>query len=297
MNGNKQLSRLMVFSVVASTKSFTQAAKHLNLSKSAISQQITQLESDIGVRLINRTTRGVSVTPIGEKVVKRCLILQDQVDLLFNDLKEAGGTPKGRISITYPHSLQSIVVLPAIEQLCKEFPGLSPELIADDTTRDLISNKIDVAIHVGELPDSSYRALPVGGLTEIFCATPLYLNRNSPIVNVRDLCSQDWIATSWQSKEVKITNISNKKTETIHLKQFAKANTLLTTLEMVMKHMGIALIPDVLAKPLINSGELIHIAKDIAGPQWPIYTLHAYQNEKPLYLTRFHQLVCRFIEG
>jgi hypothetical protein len=60
--------------------------------------------------------------------------------------------------------------------------------------------------------------------------------------------------------------------------------------------MGIALIPDILAKPLIDSGDLIHIAEHISGPQWPIYTLHAYQNEKPIYLTRFHQLICRFID-
>ena len=137
MNSNKQLSRLMVFSVVASKKSFTRAAKYLNVSKSAISQQITLLESELGIRLVNRTTRGLSVTPVGEKVLKRCLILQDQVDLLFNDLKEAGEAPKGRISITYPYSLQSTVILPAIEQLCLEFPGLEPELIADDATRDV----------------------------------------------------------------------------------------------------------------------------------------------------------------
>ena len=252
MNSNKQLSRLMVFSVVASKKSFTRAAKYLNVSKSAISQQITLLESELGIRLVNRTTRGLSVTPVGEKVLKRCLILQDQVDLLFNDLKEAGEAPKGRISITYPYSLQSTVILPAIEQLCLEFPGLEPELIADDATRDLISNKIDIAIHVGELPDSSYRALPVGNLTEIFCATPLYLNRTSEISDEQSLCCHNWIATNWQSKDMEITNTTNNKTQHISLKQFAKANTLLTTIEMTLKHMGIALVPDILALSLIH---------------------------------------------
>lgn len=295
MNSNKQLSRLMVFSAVASKKSFTQAADYLKVSKSAVSQQMTQLEAELGVRLINRTTRGVSITPIGEKVLKRCLILQDQVDLLFNDLKSAGETPSGRMSVTYPYSLQSTVVLPAIEQLCQEFPGLEPELIADDETRDLIKNKIDVAIHVGELPDSSYRALPVGNLTEIFCATPLYLNRYGSIDGVEQLAEHRWIASSWQKPETKVTLLSDGVMDMVKLKQFSKANTLLTVLDMTMKHMGIALVPNVLAKPLIKSGELVHIAKGVTGPQWPIYTLHAYQQEKPLYITRFHQLVCRLM--
>lgn len=294
MNPSKQLSRLMVFSVVASKKSFTQAANYLGVSKSAVSQQVSQLEDELGVSLINRTTRGVSITPTGEKVAKRCLILQDQVDLLFNDLKEAGEMPSGRLAITYPYSLQTSVILPAIEQLCMEFPGLEPELIADDSTKDLIKHKIDVAIHIGELPDSSYRALPVGNLTEIFCATPLYLSRNGAIRNLSDLSSHNWIATSWQSSKMKVRYCESNDIKEIQLKQFSKANTLLTTVEMTKKHMGIALIPDVLAKPLISSGELVHIATEWTGPQWPIYTLHAYQNEKPIYITRLHQLVCRF---
>lgn len=297
MNSNKQLSRLMVFGVVASHKSFTLAAKYLNVSKSAISQQITLLESELGVSLLNRTTRGLSITPIGAKVLKRCLILQDQVDLLFNDLKEAGESPRGRVAITYPYSLQSTIILPAVEQLCREFPGLEPELIADDATRDLIQNKIDIAVHIGDLPDSRYRALPVGNLTEIFCATPLYLNKHPEISQPQDLSEHNWVATSWQSKDMQLTHTANQATQAIQLKQYAMANTILTTIEMTLKHMGIALIPDILARPLIQSGELVHVAKDVCGPQWPIYTMHAYQNEKPIYLTRFHQLVCRLIEG
>lgn len=63
-----------------------------------------------------------------------------------------------------------------------------------------------------------------------------------------------------------------------------------------MKHMGVALLPDVFARPLITRGELVHIMPEYTGPQWPIYTLHAYQSEKPIYITRLHQLVCRFIQ-
>lgn len=297
MNTSKQLSRLMVFSTVVSKKSFTQAAKHLNISKSAVSQQITLLESELGVRLLNRTTRGVSITPIGEKVVKRCLVLQDQVDLLFNDLKNAGEVPKGRVVITYPFSLQKAVILPAIEQLCREFPGLEPELIADDSSLDLISHKIDIAVHIGELPDSTYRALPAGNLTEIFCATPLYINRNPNIQHAQDLCHYNWIATGWQQARVEVTDNTNGSVEVIRLKQFSKTNTLLTTIEMVMMHMGFALIPHVVAQPLIKSGDLMQIAPNFSGSQWPIYTLHAYKSEKPIYITRFHQLICRLIEG
>ena len=151
MNNLKQLPRLMVFTVVAQKQSFTKAAAHLQISKSAVSQQVSLLESELGVRLLNRTTRELSLTAIGSKLLERCTVLQDQLSLVFNDLAEAGVSPSGRFAVTYPHSLESSIILPAVEQLCIEFPHLEPVLIADDAPLDLVEHQLDVAIHVGEL--------------------------------------------------------------------------------------------------------------------------------------------------
>ena len=178
MNNIKQLSRLMVFASVAKHGSFTRAATVLGITKSAVSQQVKSLENDMGIRVLNRTTRGISTTALGEKLLSRCVLLKDQVDLAFMDIATAKDNPKGRFSITFPHALESNIVVPAIEQLCIEYPGLEPELIVNDSSLDLVEENIDVAIHAGTLADSSYRALPVGTITEIFCATPLFLNRN-----------------------------------------------------------------------------------------------------------------------
>ncbi|MGI1677601.1 MAG: LysR family transcriptional regulator [Cellvibrionaceae bacterium] len=297
MNNTKQLSRLMTFTVVAQKKSFTEAAKHLQISKSAVSQQVTLLESELGVRLLNRTTRELSLTAIGTKLLERCTVLQDQLSLVFSDLADAGVSPRGRFAITYPHSLESTIILPAIEQLCKEFPDLEPVLIADDDTLDLVENQIDVAIHVGELPDSSYRALPIGSLTELFCATPFYLNKNGDISSIEELSQHRWISTSWQKANTKIACKKNEKKETVTLNEFAKTNTLPAAIGMTLQNLGIALVPDILARPLFKTGDLVQIAKHLIGPEWPVYTVHAYQKEKPIHLTRFHQLICRSFEG
>jgi len=63
------------------------------------------------------------------------------------------------------------------------------------------------------------------------------------------------------------------------------------------RHLGMVLLPDVIAKPLIKAGELVHIMNTVTGPLWPVYTIHAYQYDKPVHLTRFHQLVCRYFDG
>jgi DNA-binding transcriptional LysR family regulator len=287
----------MVFAVVAKKGSFTQAAEDLGITKSAVSQQVSLLENEIGARVLNRTTRGVSLTALGEKLFLHCQLLQDQVEQIFTDIVNAGIDPKGRFAVTFPHSLESNVVLPAIEQLCIEYTGLKPELIVSDSTMDLIANKLDVAIHVGELPDSSYRALPVGTITELFCATPLYLNRIGIPQTLESLCEHRWISTSWQHRNMAVTHKDNNEKSMINLNRFVHVNTLPSALEMALRHMGIVLLPDVIARPLFRTGELVHIVDNVVGPLWPVYTLHAYQADKPVHITRFHQLISRFFSG
>jgi DNA-binding transcriptional LysR family regulator len=294
LNNTKNLSRLMVFAVVARKGSFTQAAEELGTTKSAVSQQIKSLELDIGARLLNRTTRGVAATALGEKLLLRCQLLHDQLDMVFADIAEAGVAPKGRFAVTYPHSLGSNVVLPAIEKLCLEYPGLEPELVATDSALDLVAHKLDVAIHAGELPDSSYRALPVGEMAEVFCASPLYLHRNAAPKLLSELSGHRWIATGWQQRHTAVRQVGSQEITSVELNRFAQVNTLPSAIDLALRHLGLVLIPDIAAKPLLHSGELVRVLPKWTGPHWPIHTLHAYQTEKPVHVTHFHQWVCRY---
>ena len=251
----------------------------------------------MGVRLLNRTTRELSLTAVGSRLLERCVVLQDQLALVFNDLAEAGVSPSGRFAITYPHSLESVIILPAIEQLCKEYPKLQPVLVADDKLLDLVENQLDLAIHVGELSDSGYRALPVGSLTELFCATPNYLNVNGRINSLEELSMHRWISTSWQKPNTSVSYVDNCGHASVNLNEYAKVNTLPAALGMALQNIGIVLIPDVVAKPLINSGSLVNVLEQVVGPKWPVYSVHAYQNEKPIHITRFHQLISRGFDG
>ena len=188
----------MTFASVAQKGSFTQAADALGITKSAVSQQIKSLESEMGIRVLNRTTRGVSLTALGEKPVLRCQLLQDQVELAYANIASAGDNPSGRFAVTDTHALESRVVMPVIEQLCCEFQGLQLELVVSDSSLDLVENSLDVSIHAGDLADSSYRALPVGTIKEIFCATRLFLNRYNTPKTIEELMTLRWISTAWQ---------------------------------------------------------------------------------------------------
>jgi len=295
MNNIKMLPALLAFAEVAKQESFTLAAKQLGMSKSAISQQIKRLEEHIGQQLLSRHTRGMSLTAAGEKLLQRSELLQDQVNLAFEELNSSKETPSGIFALTIPHSCERDIVIPALNQLCIEFPLIEPKLVVTDESRDLIQDNLDVALYTGELKDSSYRALPVGNVGEIICASPAYLQKNGSIKNLDDLAKQRWIAAPWQNESVKLfknSKLSDQLNLDVHF--CAHTNTLPTVLEMVINDMGVALLPEFVLQTALANGRLVRVLPSHQGRQWPFYMVHRFQGEKPIHITRFYQLVKHF---
>lgn len=292
MNTIKQLPLLMTFAEVALQGSFTKAAKILGMSKSAVSQQITRLEKELDVQLLKRNTRGLSVTAIGQKLLKRCELLKDHVELAFVELANTEKGPRGKFSVIFPHALEKDIMIPALSQLCREFPGLEPNIIVTVEKLDLIKNKLDVAVFGGEPRDSNYRARPITTTKEFFCATPEFIRRYGQPESVEELQKLAWIANHWQINPIEITkettNIPIKK---IILREFARVNALPTSIELALQHLGMVLLPNTVCSPMIQTGKLVRIFPEIRGPSWPFYFIHPYQGQKPIHITRFYQLV------
>ena len=295
MNNIKKLPALLIFAEVAKQQSFTLAAKQIGMSKSAISQQLKRLEDDIGQQLLSRHTRGMSLTAAGEKLLGRCELLRDQVELAIDELDSNREAPSGSFALTIPHSCEKGVVVPALSQLCTEFPLIQPQLHVSDSAQDLIQNKLDVAIYGGELKDSSYRALPMGSATEIFCASPVYVQKHGLPTQLEQLHDHNIIATSWQKKPLAVYG-NHDLTEKIALDVnfFANTNTLPSTLEMALNHMGIVLLPEFTVQSAFVCGQLVRVLPEFQGRQWPFYMVHRFQGEKPIHITRFYQLVKHF---
>jgi len=295
MNNIKLLPSLLIFAEVANRKSFTQAAKQLAMSKSAISQHLKRLEQDIGQPLLSRHTRAMSLTAAGEKLLGRCELLRDQVDLAFEELTHSKQIPSGTFALTIPHACEKDIVIPALNQLCIEFPQIEPEILVTDEAKDLIQNNLDVAIYAGELKDSNYRALPIGTVKEFFCASPAYVQKHGKLTKPDDLLRHRIIATSWQQGSLAIyKNNALTEKEPVNLNYFAKTNTLPSTLEMVLYDMGVALLPEFIIQPEFTSGRLVRVLPDYQGWQWPFYMVHRFHGEKPVHITRFYQLVKYF---
>jgi len=295
MNNVKLLTPLLVFAEVANKQSFTLAAKQFGMSKSAVSQQLKRLEQHIGQQLLSRHTRGMSLTATGEKLLTRCELLRDQVDLAFEEINQSKEAPSGEFALTLPHACERDMVIPALNQLCKEFPGIEPRIVVTDKSMDLIQNNLDVAIFGGELKDSNYRALPIGTASEIFCATPAYLQKQGSLNKPDDLPLHKLIATPWQSSPLALYKNDNPaESIPVDVKYHVKANTMPSVLEIVLSGMGIALLPEFAVRSHIANGELVRVLPDYQGWQWPFYMVHRFHGEKPVHVTRFYQLVKHF---
>ncbi len=296
MNNIKLLPSLMVFAEVAQRRSFTAAATHLKMSKSAISQHVTRLEGQIGSSLLNRHTRGMSLTSMGARLLARSEIIAGQVDLTLLEIAAAEHTPSGMFSVTSPNSLEEPVLVPALSQLAIEFPKLEPRLVTTDAALDLIAEKLDASIFVGELKDSAYRALPLGSLREIFCATPTYLHRHGTPTSLKEISNKHrWISIPWQNHTIQVER-KGHRAESTKLKPYAQSNTLSGALEMALHHMGIVLLPEIAAYDKIQKGLLTPILKDTNLPVWKVSLVHPYQGKKPIHVTRFHELVKHYFQ-
>ena len=290
MNTVKLAPLLHIFVEVAHKRSFTLAAKKLGISKSAISQQITKLESEIGQQLLIRNTRGVILTAVGETLLARSELFSEQINLTVAELDSAKSQPSGLFKVSVPPFFEKDIVVPALKQLCIEFPKLNPQLLVTGRWQDLIENKLDAAIFGGNIKDCDYRALSIGKVSEIFCASPRYIKQYGNINNIQKLLEHKFIATEWQHDTLHLFDNNHANEALIDVKHYAKTNTPTTALEMVLNDMGVALLPEFLVHSLLAEEQIKRVIPSVRGKAWHFYYLHQYKGEKPLHVTRFYQL-------
>lgn len=174
----KSLSNVVTFVQVAQAHSFVTAANRLGLSPPAVSKAVAKLEDELGVKLLHRTTRSVSLTPEGERFYEGSKPLLDEINALTEELKESLSEPSGRLKISFSAAYGRMWGTMIVAEFLRLYPHVSVELSLDDQDVDLAAEGVDVAVRVGALADSANliaRRLFLDPL--ITCATPEYLER------------------------------------------------------------------------------------------------------------------------
>ncbi len=187
------LKPLAVFAEVVDAGSMSAAARRLGMSPSAVSQTIRALEQQGGVTLLHRSTRKLALTEAGERYYPHCQRMLEAARAAAQSLQQARDAPTGELRVSAPVGF-AIHVAPALAPLLAEAPQLRLRLLVDDAMIDLIDARIDVAIRVGRLADSSWVARRLCDLDMILCASPDYLARWGVPASPQQLPTHQWLA-------------------------------------------------------------------------------------------------------
>lgn len=218
------LRRMVIFFHVVEAQSFSGAARQLGIARSAVSRHITLLESSIGVRLLNRTTRRLSLTEAGETYFQSCARIVAEAETATQRISQLQEEPRGTLKIAAPISLGNQFITPLVRAFMQRYTALNVELRLDDEMVDMVSESIDVSIRVGWLHDSNLIARKIGDWPRYLCASPDYLEQHGRPESPTQLTEHEWIIFTRLPAPYHWTFTKNKRQERIQVKGRLKTN-------------------------------------------------------------------------
>jgi DNA-binding transcriptional LysR family regulator len=189
-----RLEAMHVFVTVADLRGFAPAARKLQLSPSAVTRLIAALEDRLGARLLQRTTRSVTLTDIGARYLERARRILADVEEADGSAREERNRPSGRLVVSAPLGFGRLHVSPVMTDYLKRYPEVTAELRLSDNLVNLVEDAVDAAVRIGHLADSSLVARQVGEMRRITVATPGYLKRHGEPKTPQELLAHQTIA-------------------------------------------------------------------------------------------------------
>ncbi len=255
-----------VFVAVVESGGFSPAARFLGISKSAVSKRITQLEEQLGVKLLHRTTRKLSLTEAGEHYFEHARKANKAARDAEDAVAQLQGEPQGRLRINTPMSFGRLHMAPMIPEFLKRYPKISIDLVMDDKVVDLVSGGFDIAIRSGELADSSLIARRLAPLNSVLCASPEYLAAHTYPEQLNDLIHHNCLSFSYSNDVKEWTFIKEGCSQNIIVSGNYQVNNSEALRDAVLQGVGIARLPTFVAGPDIKSGKLIALFSEYKMP-------------------------------
>jgi DNA-binding transcriptional LysR family regulator len=267
------LNRLLYFNSVVETGSISKTSQIFDVQPSSISRQLAVLEQELGVRLLNKTTRNTGLTEAGHKYYEysqRIVSEFDEAKRVVNDLQEA---PKGKLNISMTVGFGESVVLPLISKFISLYPNIDIELELSERVVDLVEENIDVAIRSGRLPDSTMIARQLTLNNFLLCASPQYLVNHSTPHSPEDLINHRCIRYNY-SRWKDWFLMAEVKTK-LNLNNAISVNSVNGQKQLVLNDAGLALIPLWAIKNELEDGSLVQVM--------PEYTFSPYEELSATY--------------
>lgn len=282
------LNDIVVFTKVAETKSFTGAADALGLPKSTVSRKLAQLEERLGVRLVQRTTRKLALTEIGEAYYERCAAIVSDVQAAEQLVTDMQATPRGRLRVTASVDFSSRFLGAIIADFLHQHPDINIELEATDRIVDLIEEGFDLAVRFGQMPESTLIARKLTTLQLMLCASPDYLARRGTPAAIEDLDEHDHVLFTPSSRNQNWTLVGpNGQTAEFGRPARLASNNLATVVDAARSGAGITLISEFMVTNEVKAGTLVPVLPEWKTRQAEAHAVYPARQNVPPRLTLF----------
>ncbi len=268
------LNALAVFVSVVEAGSFTGGAAELGLPKGSVSRKISGLEAALGVRLINRTTRKLSLTDVGRAYYEQCRKGLGELEAAHRLTDETQSVPTGVLRISAPADTGTGGLTGWIETYLRRYDQAKVELVLSDRYVDLIAERIDLAFRAGRLKDSSFVARRLMTNRRVLCASPSYLKRYGVPTSLDDLSAHDGIVHG-DSVAGAVWRLNGPEGEvSIPVKGRVAGHNMRVVISAALAGLGIALIPDAIVRGDVKAKRLVRVLDQYAGPEQGLYAVY-----------------------
>nr|WP_315197226.1 LysR family transcriptional regulator [uncultured Aquabacterium sp.] len=269
-----RLYLMTVYVAVAEEESFAGAARRLGMSPPAVTRAIAALEDRLGVKLLNRTTRHVRATEAGERYLddaRRVIAAADEADEAAVGIN---AQPRGHMTVTAPVLFGRMYVMPGIVNYLQQHPDTSVSALFLDRVVNMLEEGVDVGIRIGELSDSSYRALRVGHVRRVLCAAPSYLQRRGIPQVPQDLKQHDVIVASSLSQNIEWRFVDQGEPSSVRIKPRLTVSSNDGAIEAATLGLGVTRLMSYQVAPMLAAGALKVVLSEFESPRVPIHIIH-----------------------
>jgi DNA-binding transcriptional LysR family regulator len=278
----KTLYRLGIFYHVVKAGSFTGAGEKLGLGKSVVSQHVTDLESQLGVRLLSRTTRSTSITEEGSLLYQGAETMLDDIETVLTSIEARRETPAGLIRFTASQNFANYYLVGSIARFCRLNPSISIELIINDAIQNMVAERFDIAFRVGWLEDSSLHALKICDFEMLLCASPEYLKGSEPLLEPNDISRHPWVAITIlpDAQRLQLSKLDGE-TCILPITPKFRTNSGFTAIQLVAFGVGIGLLPDYAIRDDLANDRLTRLLPEWRHRRGAISAVYVHRTKMP----------------
>jgi len=256
------LDLLKAFREVAARGSFSRAATTLGMSKANVSKYVAQLEERLGVRLLNRSTRSVSLTDAGHLLLERSTPFMEMVELTESELQEHAGNPCGRLRITAPHGLSQGKFPGLIGEFMATYPDVHVSLHLSNRVIDLVGEGVDIALRLGRIRDENLIVRRLRQMDLALCATPGYWAKRGLPKKPDDMRRHDVLTYSLAGNTPSLPFEVDGKPYSVPVHSRMDANDAAPLIGVALSGLGAVCVPAIMAQPEIERGALVPVLSE-----------------------------------